>query len=254
VPGHPSGAGFGPDDPHYPGYADYPGYSAAPGYPGPADHPRDGYVPAGYAPMPDYPPTPDYAATPGYPPTPDYPATRGNPPAPGYLDPQGDRRAGIPGALVTHEEYVHPGGPPAASVDMFQAAAGSAPGKAAESAQATGSEGTRWAMLGYLTVPFFGFLVPLAIYLTSRRESPWVRAHAAQAINVWLTAILYDLSAAIIGAMLVLDSPHVALTVVLPLAAALWLTTLAFLMHAATVASRGGTYTFPRWLCAPIVH
>ncbi|HYB89166.1 MAG TPA: DUF4870 domain-containing protein [Streptosporangiaceae bacterium] len=224
---------------------------------------RDGYGPDDYPAMPDYPPTPDYPATPGHPPTPDYPATLGNPPAQGYLanppargylDPQADRRAGIPGTLVTHEEYVHPGGPPAAGADVFRAAAGSAPGRAAESAQATGSEGTRWAMLGYLMVPFFGFLVPLAIYLTSRRGSPWLRAHAAQAINVWLTGILYDLSAAIVGAMLVLDSPHVALTVVLPLVATLWLTTLAFLMHAATVASRGGTYAFPRWLCAPIVH
>ncbi len=131
---------------------------------------------------------------------------------------------------------------------------GFAPDGAAGAEPATGSERTRWAMLGYLTVPFFGFLVPLVIYLTSLRGSPWVRAHAAQAINVWLTGILYDLSAAIIGAMLVLDSPRVALTVVLPLVAALWLTTLAFLVRAAAAASRGEAYAFPRWLCAPMVR
>jgi uncharacterized Tic20 family protein len=109
-------------------------------------------------------------------------------------------------------------------------------------------------MLGYLTVPFFGFLVPLAIYLASLRRSRWLRAHAAQAVNVWLTVILYELSAAIIGAMLVLDSPRVALTVVVPLVAALWLTTLAFLVRAAAAAYRGHAYTFPRWLCTPLVR
>jgi uncharacterized Tic20 family protein len=237
-----------------------------------------------YPPTPDYPPAPDYPATPGYPPTPDYPATPRNRRAPGYPDAPGHRRAAglptagsardgyapaghppggdtggsrparIPGALVTHEEYVHPGGPPAAGADVLRSAAGRAPGETAETARATGSEGTRWAMLAYLTVPFFGFLMPLAVYLTSLRGSSWVRAHAAQAINVWLTGVLYDLSAAIIGSMLVLDSPRVALTVVLPMVAALWLATLVFLMHAATAASRGETYIFPRWLCAPMVR
>ena len=109
-------------------------------------------------------------------------------------------------------------------------------------------------MLAYLTVPFFGFLAPLAIYLISLRRSRWLRAHAAQAINVWLTGILYDLSALIIGAVFMLDSPRVALAVVVPLVIALWLTTLAFLVRAAARASRGETYTFPRWLCTPMVR
>jgi uncharacterized Tic20 family protein len=111
-----------------------------------------------------------------------------------------------------------------------------------------------WAMLGYLTVPFLGFLLPLAVYLMSLRRSRWLRAHAAQAVNVWLTVILYELSAAIVGAMLVLDSPVVALAVTVPLAAALWLTALVFLVRAAVAARRGETYTFPRWLCAPMVR
>ena len=61
-------------------------------------------------------------------------------------------------------------------------------------------------------------------------------------------------SALIIGAVLILDSPHVALAVVVPLVITLWLTTLAFLVRAAARASRGETYTFPRWLCTPVVR
>ena len=165
-------------------------------------------------------------------------------------------------APVTHEEYLHPGNVPAAGPDALRAppapagpaAPGAAPDVAPGPARAAVPPGARWAMLGYLTVPFFGFLVPLAIYLTSLRRSRWLRAHAAQAVNVWLTVLLYELSAAIIGAMLVLDSPRVALTVVVPLAAALWLTALAFLVRAAAAARRGEAYTFPRWLCTPMVR
>ena len=148
-------------------------------------------------------------------------------------------------APVTHEEYAHPGDVPASAAHT--------PPDAAR-ADAAPTAGAQWAMLAYLTVPFFGFLAPLAIYLISLRRSRWLRAHAAQAINVWLTGILYDLSALIIGAVFMLDSPRVALAVVVPLVIALWLTTLAFLVRAAARASRGETYTFPRWLCTPMVR
>ena len=291
APGRPPGAGYGPDD--YAGYPAAPGDQDLPGYPRDG-YERDGYPAtpdyppgAGYPPTPDYPAMPDYPPTPGFPPTPDYPATPDYPRADGYLTapghpdatyrPGGHLAADYPGgghpgggsqvaefpaggwvpegAPVTHEEYVHPGDGPARAVDTPRARAGPAPaGASADAAPAAGPEGTQWAMLAYLTVPFFGFLVPLAVYLMSRRRSRWLRAHAAQAINVWLTVILYGLSALIIGALLLLDSPRVALAVVVPLVIALWLTTLVFLVRAAARASRGETYTFPRWLCAPMVR
>jgi hypothetical protein len=236
--------------------------------------------------MPDYPPMPDYPAAgyrpAGYPPN-GYPAgaypAHGYPPGayPGTDQPPGghpaaasqvvefpaaDGGGALAAAPVTHEEYLHPGNVPAGGPDALRAppapagpaAPGAVPYMASSPARAAVAPGARWAMLGYLTVPFFGFLVPLAIYLTSLRRSRWLRAHAAQAVNVWLTVILYELSAAIIGAMLVLDSPRVALTVVVPLVAALWLTTLAFLVRAAAAAYRGRPYTFPRWLCTPLVR
>jgi len=112
--------------------------------------------------------------------------------------------------------------------------------------------GRRAAALGYLTVPVF--LVPVAIYLTTLRGSGWARRHAAQAVNVWFTGLLYDLSAVIMGAMLALDSPPVALMVVAPLAAARWLVTLAYLARAARAAGRGAEYAFPSWLCMRVAR
>ena len=250
--GHPAGAGPGPG-----GHPDHPDYPDLPDYPPETYSPRDTYTP-GYPSMPDYPPTPDYPPAPGgqpagYRPS-GYPASAypasGHPPGAYPGAGQGGHRAGrspaveFPAAPVTHEEYLHPDGVPAVGPGALRALP----------APAAGSRAAGWAVLGYLTVPLAGFVVPLAIYLASVRRSRWLRAHAAQAVNVWLTAILYCLSAAIIGAMLVLDSPRVALAVVLPLVAVLWLTTLGFLVRAAAAARRGEAYTFPRWLCTRMVR
>ena len=94
----------------------------------------------------------------------------------------------------------------------------------------------------------------LSIDAVDRRLEDAAATLGASRAWVWLTVTLYELSAAIIGAMLVLDSPRVALTVVVPLVAALWLAALAFLVRAAAAARRGQVYAFPRWLCAPLVR
>ena len=109
-------------------------------------------------------------------------------------------------------------------------------------------------MLGYLTVPLFGFVVPLLVYLRNLHGASWSRAHAAQALNVWITAVLYSLSAVIMGTMLALDSPRIALIVFGSLVVALWLVMLTYLVRAATAASQGLLYPVPRWLCSRIVH
>jgi hypothetical protein len=100
----------------------------------------------------------------------------------------------------------------------------------------------------------FGPVVPLAARLRAGRSSPWLRGHATQALNVWLTVFVYDISGAIMGAMLALDSPWVAVGVMVPLMVLLWGVTVARLVRAATAASEGRSHTFPRWLCSQIVH
>ena len=113
--------------------------------------------------------------------------------------------------------------------------------------------GTRLAMCCYLSLLVLGFLGPLAIYL-ARRRVPQVRWHAVQALNLWITTALYSICALITGAMLALDAISVALIIVTPLAAALWLAALCFLIRAAVLASRGGRCEIPAWLCAPVIR
>ncbi|HEV2371564.1 MAG TPA: DUF4870 domain-containing protein [Streptosporangiaceae bacterium] len=112
----------------------------------------------------------------------------------------------------------------------------------------------RRAMAAYLTVPFFGLVVPLVVYLGARRRYPWLRAHAAQALNVWVTVSLYEVSITLMGVMLALDSIQVAVIVVLPVLVVLWLTALVFLIRAAGKASRGDEYAFPHWLCTRVAR
>jgi uncharacterized Tic20 family protein len=112
----------------------------------------------------------------------------------------------------------------------------------------------RLAMLSYLGVPFLGPVIPLVIYLVNRRSSAFVRYHAAQALNLSVTALLYTICVLILGAMLALDSIVVALVVGVTLAAALWLTTLAFVILVGSRANRGRRYRIPGWLCAAVVR
>jgi uncharacterized Tic20 family protein len=112
----------------------------------------------------------------------------------------------------------------------------------------------RLATLSYLSVPFLGPLVPLFVYLIKMRAAGYIRSQAVQALNLSVTALIYTFCALILGAMLALDSVTVALMIVVPLAVALWLVTLIYVILAASRASRGGYYLIPAWLCATILH
>jgi uncharacterized Tic20 family protein len=110
------------------------------------------------------------------------------------------------------------------------------------------------AMLSYLGVPFLGPVIPLVVYLTRKQSSAFVRYHAAQALNLSITALLYTVCVLILGAMMALDSIVFALIVGVTLAVALWLATLAYVILAGSSANRGRRYRIPGWLCATIAR
>lgn len=207
------------------------GAARLPGHrPMPAERPAEYWLPdelaaLDYLLIPDYPPEPDLPLVADWPSAPDYPAVphylsaRGSPPVPDWPT------APTPGHRALRRRL-----------------AGLVPRR-----RTADKTGRRAAVLGYLTVPVFG--VPVVIYLGALRGPGWARRHTAQAVNVWFTGVLYDLSAVIMGAMLALGSPPVALMVFGPLVAARWLVTLAYLVGAARAAGRGAAYAFPAWLC-----
>jgi uncharacterized Tic20 family protein len=116
-----------------------------------------------------------------------------------------------------------------------------------------GEDAKRWAMLSYLGVPFLSFVLPLAIYLAKLR-SAFIRRHSAQALNLSLTVLLYNVSALILGGLLALDDVTVAVVIVAPLLTALWAAALVYLIRAASAASRGEYLAIPGWLCATLAR
>jgi uncharacterized Tic20 family protein len=110
------------------------------------------------------------------------------------------------------------------------------------------------ATVSYVGVLLLGPCVPLLVYLFPKRKSGYVRRHSAQALNLSVTALIYGICVLIVAAMLALDSIVVALAVAVPLAAALWLATLGYVIAACVSARQGGFRSIPGWLCAPIVR
>jgi len=111
-----------------------------------------------------------------------------------------------------------------------------------------------WAMACYLGAIFFWLLAPLVIYLIKRNHSLFVRTHAAQAFNLTLTATLFAISGGIVAGLLALDSPKVALFVMGPVLLAFWIVVLAYVIRAASSASRDEFYEIPGWICVPALR
>ena len=109
------------------------------------------------------------------------------------------------------------------------------------------------SVLAYLGAIVLGPLVPLIVYLTRRHASWFIRWHATQALNVALTCLLYAISAAIVGALLSVDSTTTALIVMVPVATADWLIMTVNLVRAAIIASRGDAFSMPAWICSPLI-
>jgi len=108
------------------------------------------------------------------------------------------------------------------------------------------------AAFGYLGAIFSGPVIPLAVYVTRRRRSPFLRFHTATALNLSLTGMLYALCCLILCGLLLLDSLTVALAVAIPIAFGLWLSVLKYLIRGIGAANRGERYEVPGWICAQI--
>ena len=157
---------------------------------------------------------------------------------PGGGQPGGGRPGGGQPVTHTHHEY--------------EAEARSRAARAGLAA-ATGSQAIL-AALGYLGVIFFAFLPALVIYIAKGRSAPYLRYHAAQAVNVSVTVLLFDLCALIVGGMLALDAVAVSLSIVVPLVTLLWLVVLVYIVRMALATARGEVYELPAWLCVNLLH
>ncbi len=108
------------------------------------------------------------------------------------------------------------------------------------------SDTTTWAMAAHLTalaalvvgLPFIG---PLIIYL-AKKENPFVRRHAAEALNFNLSIMLYTAVLGVITLVLLFVLVGILL---IPLFVVLFVGWIVFVIVAAVAASRGEEYRYP---------
>jgi uncharacterized Tic20 family protein len=110
------------------------------------------------------------------------------------------------------------------------------------------------ATFGYLGAIFLGPVIPLVVYALRARRSPFMRYHAATALNLSLTGALYALCCLILGGLLLLDSITAALVIALPVGFAIWVSMMRYLVRGVIAANRGERYEVPNWICARIVR
>jgi uncharacterized Tic20 family protein len=106
-------------------------------------------------------------------------------------------------------------------------------------------------MVAYLSIFAVWILGPLVAYLAKRRQSPFVRQHAAQAFNMQITLAIYFLVA---EGMLAMTYGSYLFAVVLLAALAVLLTSLVFLIIAVVRAAQCREFVVPTWLCFRIVR
>lgn len=97
------------------------------------------------------------------------------------------------------------------------------------------SEDTMWGILVHLSYFVAGILAPLVVYLIKKDSSPFVRRHAAEALNFHLTLTL----AAIVSAVLIIVIIGFVLLLAVLVVGAV------FAVVAAVAAGRGEEYRYP---------
>jgi len=170
------------------------------------------------------------------------PAPQGHPGSPpsqqGYAGPQYAPRPGYPGSQQGYgqqgygpQDYGHQGnGVPGGYPQPQQPG-----GYHVTGAPVSAGDEQLWAALSHLSIPFFGFVGPLAVYLVFKDRSPWLKDSSVEALNF---SILYTLAQ-------VVSSVLVAALVGLLLLPVVFVGGLVLCILAAMAASRHEAYRYP---------
>lgn len=151
-----------------------------------------------------------------------------------------------------HQNAPPPG--PAYPPPGYQAGPGvPGPGAAGYYGQPPQSDDRTWAMLGYLLTFVGGFIAPLIVYLVKKDQSPFVRYHAAQALNLTITSAIYSTGLFVLAIIAGAISHGLGLLLVL-LYFPLGITFIVYLIMASVAASRFEMYRVPGWACLQLVH
>ena len=97
------------------------------------------------------------------------------------------------------------------------------------------SDARMWSMLTHIGGIFFGFIPGLVVYLVYKDRDPFIRRHAAQALNFQIIiAIGYIVSSILIFVVIGLFTGFL-----------IWVASIVFSIMAAMAANKGEEYTYP---------
>ena len=117
------------------------------------------------------------------------------------------------------------------------------------------SEETTWALMSYIGTLLVSFIAPLVIYFVKRRESAFVRFHAAQSLNYMLTILIHVLAVLLVAVPLAIGFDHPAFLILLvPVYLVDGLGQWVFLILGAVKAGKGQYYRFPTFFCFRMVR
>jgi uncharacterized Tic20 family protein len=115
------------------------------------------------------------------------------------------------------------------------------------------SDDQTWAMLSYILALVASIIAPLVIYLVKLNESRYVRFHAAQALNMGITAFIESIAIFIVGILLAVATHGFGILLMLLAFLALGIAHLVYLILAAVRAYQGQPFRVPTIICFRMV-
>ena len=116
------------------------------------------------------------------------------------------------------------------------------------------SDDQTWAMLSYILALVASIIAPFVIYLVKMNESRYVRFHAAQALNMGITAIIESIAIVIVGILLAVATHGFGFLVIVLGFLALGIAHLVYLILGAVRAYQGQPFRVPTIFCFRMVR
>ena len=116
------------------------------------------------------------------------------------------------------------------------------------------SDDQTWAMLAYILALVVSIIAPLVIYLVKMNDSRYVRFHAAQALNLGITAVIESIAIFIVGIPLAVATHGFGILLLVLAFLALGIAHLVYLILAAVRAYQGQPFRVPTIICFRMVR
>jgi len=116
------------------------------------------------------------------------------------------------------------------------------------------SDDHTWALLSYVLALVASIIAPLVIYLVKMNESRYVRFHAAQALNLGITAIIESIAIFIVGILLAVILHGFGILLMVLAFLALGIAHLVYLIMGAVKSNQGQLFRIPTIICFRMVR